>query len=106
MSTEMSDRIRILRENFGYSQKFAAEQLNISPQAYSHYENNRRVPDVDMLHKLSLLYGVSMEFLLTGQQEVLTPTQTLIMRDIQTLTDSEIRQVRLFIEFIKFQRRS
>lgn len=106
MSTEMSDRIRILRENFGYSQKFAAEQLNISPQAYSHYENNRRVPDVDMLYKLSLLYGVSMEFLLTGQQEALTPTQTLIKRDILSLSDSEIRQLRLFIEFIKFQRRS
>ncbi|MBQ7915372.1 MAG: helix-turn-helix transcriptional regulator [Firmicutes bacterium] len=104
MSNEMSERIRLLREHFGYSQKYAAEQLNISPQAYSHYENNRRIPDVDMLYKLSIFYGVSMEFLVTGQKEELTPIQALLKRDVQSLTDQEISQLRIFVEFIKFHR--
>ena len=44
MYEELKNRIRTLREQYGYSQKYAAEQLCISPQAYSHYETGRRIP--------------------------------------------------------------
>ncbi|MBI1317162.1 helix-turn-helix domain-containing protein [bacterium] len=45
-------RIRMLRENLGYSQEYVAGQLNISQQAYSNLEKN---PDSISLKRLKEL---------------------------------------------------
>lgn len=104
MNVELSRRIRALREQYGYNQKYASEKLRISPQAYSHYENGRRTPDIEMLYKLSRFYHVSMEFLLTGEQsEKQIPDDTIVFRDARDLSEEDIKAVRLFIEYLKFR---
>lgn len=48
--------LRELRKYYGYSQKEIAMSLNITPQAYSNYEKNRRTPPIDVLLKLADIY--------------------------------------------------
>ena len=45
-----------------------AMDLNISREALSHYENGKRSPDIEMLRKLSAYFGVSIDFLVNGEE--------------------------------------
>lgn len=56
--------LRELRKSFNYTQEFAASKLDISRQAYSHYENGRAIPPNDTIYKLAALYNVSAEMLI------------------------------------------
>lgn len=56
--------LRQLREFHGYTQKDISNYLNITSQAYSNYENNKRTPDVEMLHKIARFYGRTIDQLL------------------------------------------
>lgn len=41
--------------------------LNISREALSHYENNKREPSIDLLIKMSNYFNVSIDFLINGK---------------------------------------
>ena len=45
--------LRELRDYHGYKQKDISDYLNITSQAYSNYENNRRTPDIDTMWKIA-----------------------------------------------------
>lgn len=51
--------LRNLRKSYNYSQEFVASYLDISRQAYSHYETGRVIPPFDNCCKLAMLYNIS-----------------------------------------------
>ena len=61
---ELNERLRELRKKAGYSQEELAEELNISRQAVSKWENSTANPDINNLIQLSELYRVSTDYLL------------------------------------------
>jgi len=63
------DRISNLRAKSSLTQEELAKKIGISRAALSHYEKNRREPDYDTLLKFSEFFGVSTDFLLTGQPQ-------------------------------------
>ena len=108
MYEELKNRFRTLREQYGYSQKYAAEQLCISPQAYSHYETGRRIPDIELFYKLACLYNVSMEYLLTGKPSAapaVPEPSPLCLLTCQNTSAEELHEVRLFMEYLKFRKK-
>lgn len=54
-----------LRHAVGLSQYFIAEFLNINRSTYSYYESGKTRPSFQTMLKLSKLYDVSIEMLLT-----------------------------------------
>ena len=56
--------LRELRNYHGYTQKDISTYLNITSQAYSNYENNKRTPDVDTLRKIGQFYGKTIDQLI------------------------------------------
>ena len=60
----MYRRIRDLREDRDLTQKEMAKTLNCSQQVYSNYELGQRDIPTDVLIKLSLFYGVSVDYIL------------------------------------------
>ena len=60
----MYRRIRDLREDRDWKQRQVAEYLCCSQQVYSNYELGQRDIPTDVLIKLSLLYDVSVDYLL------------------------------------------
>lgn len=67
----LGEKLVHLRKELGLSQLEAAEKLNVSRQAISRWEVGAAVPSVDNLRYLSELYGVPVDVLLDGGQDLL-----------------------------------
>ncbi|MBQ7232779.1 MAG: helix-turn-helix transcriptional regulator [Bacillales bacterium] len=61
-----------------------AEQIGISRARYSHYENGRNNPDVEIIKKLAEYYGVSIEHIIGVSEDKYDPNQ---------LTQKEIHDI-------------
>lgn len=64
----MGDRLRELRLRKNISQEEVARQIGITRSAYSHYEINNRQPVYETLKKLALLFNVSLDYIIGGEQ--------------------------------------
>lgn len=60
-------RIATLRRTAGLSQSELARRLQVSASAIGMYEQGRREPSAEILVSLSRVFGVSVDYLLTGQ---------------------------------------
>ena len=60
--------LKLIRKQKRLSQQKVAIELNISREALSHYENDRREPSLAMLIKMSDYFGVSIDFLVRGEE--------------------------------------
>lgn len=63
--------LRQLRMDCGLTQEQAAEKLHIARQTLSSYESGRTRPDVEMLVRLSEVYGVDLDTVLYGAGKTL-----------------------------------
>lgn len=63
------ERIRQLRIKQKYTQERIAEHLNIDRSYYSRIESGKRGCSVDMLVHLSELFGVSLDYLVLGDNQ-------------------------------------
>lgn len=60
----IGEKVQLLRRQRGWSQERLAEELSVSRQALSRWEQGTAVPDTVNVQKLSRLFGVSTDFLL------------------------------------------
>jgi len=60
----LSQRLKIARNNAGFTQDDIAGYLRVIRQTYSAYETGRSKPDSDTLKMLAKLYNVSADYLL------------------------------------------
>ena len=60
--------LKKIRKERNLNQLKVAFDLNISREALSHYENGKRSPDIEMLLKLSDYFGVSIDYLIRGEE--------------------------------------
>ena len=68
MQTEkIGERIRYLRMQNGITQKELAKNLYVSGKTVSSWELNRTEPDIASIIKLSLLFCISLDYLLIGK---------------------------------------
>ena len=84
MEETLGKRIATCRKGLGMTQDRLAEQLGVTAQAVSKWENDQSCPDITMLPKLAELFGTSVDALLGVSQpkqecvheaEVVTGTQ-------------------------------
>lgn len=61
---KFGERLKKARAQKNYSAKFFSKLLNISPSAYSNYECGLREPPLYLINKMSVLLGVSLDWLL------------------------------------------
>ncbi len=73
MNIEIANRLVNLRKTNNYSQEALAEKLGISRQAVSKWERAEASPDTDNLILLARLYGVSLDELLSTEDEIPRP---------------------------------
>ncbi len=60
----LGQRIVELRSVLGWSQVEMAKRLNVAKQTVSNWENENIQPSIEMLVRLSRLFGVSTDYLL------------------------------------------
>ena len=61
--------LKEIRKKKKYSQLKVAMDLSISREALSYYENGKRSPDIEMLVKMSRYFGVSIDYLILGDNK-------------------------------------
>ena len=59
-----NERLKIIRQESGKTQKDVYEELGISPNGYASYEQGRTEPSIDTLIKLCQIFDVSADYLL------------------------------------------
>ena len=69
----IAERMKHLRTGRGLSQEKLAEQLNVSRQTISKWENGLAVPSGDNLNQLGKALGVPVDFLLNGERAMSAP---------------------------------
>ncbi len=57
--------LRELRIYHDYKQKDISDYLNITSQAYSNYENNKRMPDIETIYKIAKFYNITVDKLIS-----------------------------------------
>lgn len=66
---EVKQSIRQLRKAKGISQEQLAEQLHVTRQAVSNWENGKTQPDIEMLSQIAEYFDVSVERLIYGKEK-------------------------------------
>jgi len=108
----LNEILRDLREDHDIKQETIAKYLGISQQAYSNYENGHREIPVTAVRELAKLYKVSTDYLLRsdtsyiGNLDVNTiyvdgVTMRDIIIDMQTLKDTERKDLVKYIQFLR-----
>ena len=64
----LSERLRTLRREKGYTQLQVAVYCDITEKAYQNYELMTREPKLEILMRIADLYGVSLDYLV-GRSE-------------------------------------
>lgn len=64
MKKQIGERLSLLRNEAKYTQAYVADAVGISDTTYQNYEYGKRDVSGDVLKKLSLLYGVTVDFIL------------------------------------------
>lgn len=62
-------RLKSAIKKTGLTQKSAAKKLNISTQALTNYITKNRIPEAMILYRIAKLCSVTMEWLLTGEDQ-------------------------------------
>ena len=86
-------RIAALRRAAGWNQAELAQRLQISSSAVGMYEQGRREPSAEMLVRMAKVFGVSVDYLLTGMpggEE--TTALDAMLRDRITSADRRLEQ--------------
>jgi len=64
------DKMKALRENNEWSQKYTAEKLDVSPQMYNNYEKNKPNPSLEILKRVCNLYVINLDSLIDEYDSV------------------------------------
>ena len=67
---KLAENIKILREEKGISQSQLAERLFVTRQAVARWEKGNTRPDIETIGKLAEIFDVSVEYLVTGKENV------------------------------------
>lgn len=86
------DRIKILRLSHNLNQVQLAEQLKVSKQTVSNWENNNILPSVEMLVNIASFFSVSTDYLLELDDRKYI--------EITGLSDSELAHIQQIINDI------
>ena len=84
-------RISSLRKAMGMKQEELAERLDVSGQAVSKWENDQTCPDIGLLPRLARVFGVTTDYLLTGEQEQEPPVRMVPEEERKDLRDMMLR---------------
>ncbi len=81
------NRLIEVREILGFNQNEFAEKLNLAPQSLVRYEKNKVKPNIEFIEKLTNMFSVNSNWLLTGKGKL------IIKNEEETDFKSEILEI-------------
>lgn len=101
---EIGVKLKDARMRAGMTQEKVAEEIQVTRQTISNWENEKSFPDIVSVIRLSSLYGISLDQLLKGDEEMMEHLEksTNIVKSNQKLIAVIIADVLLLILFVLF----
>lgn len=102
----LGDRLKELRLNNGLKQSDLLKKFNLSSARYSQYENDKRVPDYELLIKFADFYNVSIDYLL-GRTNVIKPEnidEDDLLSKINTADSETKASVEQFLNYLLYEK--
>ena len=99
---EIGKKLKNARIQAGFTQEKAAEEIDVSRQTISNWENEKSYPDIISVIALSDLYSVSLDELLKGDQKMTEhlAESTDVVKSNKKLTGAIILNIVLMILLI------
>lgn len=92
---DFGENIKSIRAGRELTQQQMADKLNISRQAISNWENNRNLPDIEMLIEIAHVFDLTLDELILGGKDMNNMTEKLIN------DGSETKRVELSLKCIR-----
>jgi len=86
----ISKYLQFLRKSNNYTQNDLAKKLGISRQAVSKWETGITIPDLEVLLKISKLYGITINDILEPKVQ---PQRITDFEQISTISEKELKEV-------------
>lgn len=89
-ANDFGHRVKTLREQHGLTQEALAVRLNVNFTHISRVECGNRVPSIDIMIELAELFGVSLDYLITGRHyhaDNMKNTLLLISEMLKSMAD-------------------
>ncbi len=99
----LGSRLVDLRERLNLKVKDVADLLQLSSQAYSQYEHDRREPDLETTYRLAKFYDVSMEYLISGDGIYNEGIRPHLNESLTTLPPEAIDELTLFFDYLQYK---
>lgn len=102
----LGDRLKELRLNNGLKQSDLLKKFNLSSARYSQYENDKRVPDYELLIKFADFYNVSIDYLL-GRTNVIKPEnidENDLLVKLNTADSETKASVEQFLNYLLYEK--
>ena len=94
---EFAEKLIALRKGKELTQEQLAEQLNVSRQSVSKWENGQAIPEVEKLVELSRAFDVTVDYLLKPSEiDELSVKTDLLEQQQKQMMDREQKRSRIF----------
>ncbi|MEY8371204.1 DUF3955 domain-containing protein [Aerococcaceae bacterium 50-4] len=87
---KFNEKIKEIRSNHGLTQEQFANQLNVTRQAVSNWENDRNLPDLEMIISIAEIFELSLDELILGGSNMHNDITEKLIKD-----GSETRKAKL-----------
>ena len=84
----LSQTLKKLRENCGYTQQQVADALNIDRSTYAYYETGKTTPDINTIIKLSKIFNVPYTEIFENEED----SNVSRVRDVATQGDEFLQK--------------
>ena len=78
---DFGQQIKTIRKEKKLTQEQFATQLHVSRQAVSNWENNKNLPDIEMLIQMSHIFDISLDQLLKGENNHMNNITEKVIKD-------------------------
>ncbi len=91
---DFGNHLRMLRERYGISQEELGRRVGRAGSVISNYENNIKIPTLDVLTTMARIYDVSLDYLVgfDKKDQVLLTDMTDEQRDLVRRLVKELKQ--------------
>ena len=93
-SIKFCDRFKNLLKTSGMTETQVASTLGLSQSAVNYYKNGRSEPKGWELYRIAKLFGVSVEWLLTGEDKATNDSATQMWRERALIAESKLEIAR------------
>lgn len=111
----IGNKLKSVREEYGYSQESLAKKMDCSQKTISSWEKERTHPTLKNLHQLCEIYGCTYEYLTGVKQhdlnditvnDILVKTESLNLQDLILLSEhiNRLIHTRREIESIQYEK--